>query len=1224
MFLPMVSLVASLFIKTYLKTNWLQFAVVAVTVTNPMILMFSGLSLNDLAMTFFLSYSAYLFVGAFNVGATTVQRSALFLSIVILFFALTIKDNYAVVMSFAAMALLYVARYQRSLRNGLILLFIFAPVIAYEVLIDLPYVTAVWFSRDQQAIEATRGLVFVSPLEALVSLFAKSSFDQSTIIDHSPTTLLRYFYRLLSPEMLGLGISGALILSTYVFFRRRIDSASRQLILFTGLNLVIIYLFLISNSLLQDTTRYSLYLFPLMIPIGIISLKVLGEKPEPRLVLLLGGALIFFILLSLYLDGQGVMRLGYQLPDQRGTYFMLIPQALAIIGSMIFAFHIFRSKQSAVPSKKASERVPMQAFPIIVVVIASIVANGYMGLTAVSESPLFDNHGFDLMSKKIDENAGDNIVLTNAFIHLRPYLSSSDKDVLPLPMNGDELITSTRSLPNGSIFLFVNDDRIYYEYANAYAKQYVTKYGLPYLPIDIEAIPKENMILAIDKNTMPESDFLDETGSIVLTGEREIVGAHGISFGNVYTVDMAFKLTSQDYGEFGRALVMKRYNEHAEFFSYVDSDGRLIAFAKNDNNTKRYNLQTDPGTVVLDKWYRVTVSVGEDAASLSINGTAMATSAVNGNNENFQNNPRLSEEPLRIGIDGTGGFDRNFVGVMKYVHIYNSVPIHSALLDNFDLPHGEAKIFQVLHDENKSDESHAIAVKNVFVASNSTHSSLNLQVESEGRRHLTVMLSTIRFSKILDAEVSTGTNKIKWDFEDYLDNRQSYGTYLNYPIKVMAWTDSGDIVYRDTIAPFKITDQAYLYWAIIPLGILSSIILLTKKNVALLKARHPTNILVILPAFFGWTGNAVNERQLVLSLAKRVGKVYLITLIGVKQIFTKNRKETEIDLPNNIVVIRIPFIWHTSKTVLAIQMLIYSFFLAPIALLITLFNRLDGLYVRDIYLAYFIVVIKSLSRRTIVKIAALWNEEQGASSKLLTMIGSRVQKAVMHRSAKIAVHTDTFSEILNGMGVNARKIFIIPPGIDKEKLGQITKTSKPETEIRIGFVGYVSQWQGVDILVNAVKILATDYHNIHVYVVGDGPELDSVKKLAKDLHVAATFTGKRGHDDALSLMASCDVLAIPRRRTHTTEAVFPIKMLEAMALEVPVIITGHNVLKFLKDRSDVLFCEPDPADLAEKIRLILSDRSLADSMRTRGKELSNSFDYGNISEALLRGLHEID
>lgn len=1222
MFLPMVSLVACLFIKRHMKESWLRIAVVVITITNPMIVMFSGLSLNDLALTFFLSYSAYLFIAAFHVGAVPkIQRTTLILSILILFFALTIKDNYAVVMSFAAMALLYVVRYQRSFRNGLVLLCIFAPIIAYELFIDLPYVTAVWFSRDQQVIDATRSMVFVSPIEAIVSLFAKTSFDQSTILDHSPTALLRYFYRLLSPEMLSLAISGGMIFAIYLFLRKRLDAAMRQLVLFTGINVVTIYLFLISNSLLQDTTRYSLYLFPLMIPISIMSLKLLSDRPDLRVISLVAGVFLFLILTSLYLGGLGAMRLGYQLPDQQETYYMIIPQALTIIGSILVLPYISQLRSSGLLFEIGGKRLALQTLPLIAIVSVSIIANVYVIITMVSDSPLFDDHGFALMSSKIDEYGEENIVLTNAYIHLRPYLSSSDKDVLPLPITGDELISSVGSLPNGTIFLFVNDERIYYEYSNAYAKHYVTKYGLSYLPIDVKSIPRENLVLELSKDTIEDSNSLDETGSIVFTGEADQTPIDNVSFGNVYTVDMAFMLTSQEYGEYGRALVMKRHNEHAEFFSYIDPDGRLIAFAKNDNNAKRYHLATDVNAIARDKWYKVTISVGEDAASLSINGTAMATSKVTGNNENFENDPKISGEPLRIGTDGTGGFDRNFEGLMKYVRIYDSVPVYSALLNDFDLPYGRAKIFQVTHDQSQADENYVTEITRVFITSNPTDSALNLEAESERSRHLNVLLSTLRFSKILDAELSPGTNMIKWDFENYLDNRQGYGTYLNYPVKVIIWTDNGDIIYRDTIAPFRIAGQEYLYWSIIPFGILSTMMLLLKKKEPRLASKsYPISVLAILPAFFGWTGNAVNERQLVLSLARRINMVYLITLVGVKQIFTKNRKETEIELPDNIVLIRIPFVWHSSKTILAIQMLIYSLLLAIIALILTRIKHIDGLYVRDIYLAYFVVAIKQLSQRAVVKIAALWNEEQRTTSRFLEMIGSRVQRAVMHRSARIAVHSDTFSEILKGLGVGARKIVVLPPGIDAEKLKQISKATKPETEIRIGFVGYVSQWQGVDILLNAVKLLTTDFWRIQVYVVGDGPELDSLRKLAKDLDIAATFTGKRDHDEALSLLASFDVLAIPRRRTHTTEAVFPIKMLEAMALEVPVIITGHKALKFLKDRSDILFCEPDPIDLAEKIRLIISDRSIAERIRIGGKELSSDFDYRNVCDTLLRSL----
>jgi glycosyltransferase involved in cell wall biosynthesis len=150
--------------------------------------------------------------------------------------------------------------------------------------------------------------------------------------------------------------------------------------------------------------------------------------------------------------------------------------------------------------------------------------------------------------------------------------------------------------------------------------------------------------------------------------------------------------------------------------------------------------------------------------------------------------------------------------------------------------------------------------------------------------------------------------------------------------------------------------------------------------------------------------------------------------------------------------------------------------------------------------------------------------------------------------------------------------------------------------------------------------LQQKYPNAILYVVGDGPALRSARALVDEYQVKAVFTGKITHKETLALLATFDILAIPRRRTETTESVFPIKLLEAMALGVPVIITGHESLDFLSDGRDVIFCEPESGNLSKKIDFLLSSPVLSKSLKERGKEISKAFDYEVLAERLVQDL----
>jgi glycosyltransferase involved in cell wall biosynthesis len=100
------------------------------------------------------------------------------------------------------------------------------------------------------------------------------------------------------------------------------------------------------------------------------------------------------------------------------------------------------------------------------------------------------------------------------------------------------------------------------------------------------------------------------------------------------------------------------------------------------------------------------------------------------------------------------------------------------------------------------------------------------------------------------------------------------------------------------------------------------------------------------------------------------------------------------------------------------------------------------------------------------------------------------------------------------------------------------------------------------------------------------------------------------------------MLVLPRSRSDTTESIIPIKIIEAFALGIPVIITSHKVLLDLcKDKDDVLFVSPNPEDIAEKLILLISNEEIRKRLGSKGPEIAKNFDYQVIANRLLTSLN---
>jgi len=382
-------------------------------------------------------------------------------------------------------------------------------------------------------------------------------------------------------------------------------------------------------------------------------------------------------------------------------------------------------------------------------------------------------------------------------------------------------------------------------------------------------------------------------------------------------------------------------------------------------------------------------------------------------------------------------------------------------------------------------------------------------------------------------------------------------------------------------------------------------------------------IIILVPNVFGFTGDAVNERQLIKYLCKG-RKCILFSFIGISKLFKLYRSVSEIyeDYYNeNIMLIPIPIIPpHTIFTMLT------SVLIAFIIWILDKIANVRLIYVRSSILALGVVSIKNLARKTFVKIPAVVEDETLRWRRILSYLYSISDRYILSRAKAIGAPSPLLMKRLSvRRGVLPRgKVVLVPAGIDERKIRPLRETLKAynvKDQYIIGFIGLLEWWQGVDILVKAVaKIKNLLDKPVKLLIVGDGPERKKIEALCKELNVHCDITGFVKHEDALKLLKTFDVLVVPRRRISSTEAVIPIKIIEAWALGVPVIATAHEVFKYasLRNGEDIVLCEPVQDDVANKIITVLTDRELRMRSSKRGQRIAENYFYDKIVKDVLK------
>jgi glycosyltransferase involved in cell wall biosynthesis len=141
-------------------------------------------------------------------------------------------------------------------------------------------------------------------------------------------------------------------------------------------------------------------------------------------------------------------------------------------------------------------------------------------------------------------------------------------------------------------------------------------------------------------------------------------------------------------------------------------------------------------------------------------------------------------------------------------------------------------------------------------------------------------------------------------------------------------------------------------------------------------------------------------------------------------------------------------------------------------------------------------------------------------------------------------------------GVAPDDLFIVPNAVDVARFFP----DRPERAdpapgggatraVMVGFIGSFYSYEGLELLVEAARVLVQLRPQTRFVLVGGGPEEARLRSLcsASQLDDCMTFPGWVPHDRIDEWYRQIDILVYPRRRNRLTELVTPLKVLEAMA-----------------------------------------------------------------------------
>ncbi len=182
-----------------------------------------------------------------------------------------------------------------------------------------------------------------------------------------------------------------------------------------------------------------------------------------------------------------------------------------------------------------------------------------------------------------------------------------------------------------------------------------------------------------------------------------------------------------------------------------------------------------------------------------------------------------------------------------------------------------------------------------------------------------------------------------------------------------------------------------------------------------------------------------------------------------------------------------------------------------------------------------------------------------------------------------------------------KKIYVIPPGIDLKLFHPVEMDKKENIILFVGRIEKTSEWKGLHILIDSLKVLQNRNINFKLICVGSGDAIDEYRQYSEKNNVTnkISFLGPLYGKDLTNIYNKSTLLVLPSLSKAES---FGIVLIEAMACKLPVI--GSNIggiPDVIEHEVNGLLVKPnDPEKLASALTKILTQRKIAKELGEKG------------------------
>jgi len=221
------------------------------------------------------------------------------------------------------------------------------------------------------------------------------------------------------------------------------------------------------------------------------------------------------------------------------------------------------------------------------------------------------------------------------------------------------------------------------------------------------------------------------------------------------------------------------------------------------------------------------------------------------------------------------------------------------------------------------------------------------------------------------------------------------------------------------------------------------------------------------------------------------------------------------------------------------------------------------------------IVGAALGAPMVLHVSDLWPAvpiELGALRNPRAIRAARLfERGVYAASRRLIVVTERWRDQIVRDGVPAEKIDLVTNGVDAGFLDPAApgvEAAREEIRAELGLarktvvacIGTVSYVYGYETILEVAALLASDDPSIHLLIVGDGSQKASVSEMVAARGLGnVTLLPAQPHARICGLLAAADLSVSALLPLPVTRGQLPVRVLEAMAMALPVVFSGEGV-----------------------------------------------------------------